>query len=599
MDKFLKIALVLGAVDKASSVISNAVAKSSREMEKLGRSARMQQSMDEWGDKALIAGTAIVGALSTTVTAAEESEVANRRLQNVFKSMGDTTGQAAIKAAEYASALSMQIGVEDESILAAQAKIATFKHVSDETARMSGIFDRATQAAFDLAAAGFGEAGQNAVQLGKALEDPIKGITALSRSGVTFSAVEKEKIKQLVKSGQLLEAQKIVLKAVETQVGGTAKATATESSKMRVAFGEVSESVGKILLPMVNRFNEWLTNVVPKIQSFVENNEGLIKVLGAGGVALLAFGVAMKVAAGVMAIFNAIALANPVVLIIAAIAAAATLIFVYWDKIKAFFVALWASIKKLFSDTWNWIKNMFLNYTPYGLIFKHWDKITAWFSSLWDKTKKLFSDTWNWIKNMFLNYTPYGLVIKHWDKIVAMFTGIWDKVKAVFQSWVDWVMNLGTMFYEAGKNIVNSIWKGIKEMANKPIEAIEDMTKKMREYLPFSPAKRGPLMDIHRVKIMETIAQSVRPAALNDKMRSALQTVRNTIDASINTGGVGGLSPVAASSGGASVTYSPVVNIYGGGAQAEQNFRQILQQHKDEIVRIMNNENARKQRTSF
>jgi hypothetical protein len=107
-----------------------------------------------------------------SVDAARESEVATARLETIFRSMGDTTGKAAKAAEDYASALSKKIGVDDDAIKAAQAQLATFGAVSDETARAAGIFDRATAAAADLAAAGFGSLEGNSVQLGKALQDP-------------------------------------------------------------------------------------------------------------------------------------------------------------------------------------------------------------------------------------------------------------------------------------------------------------------------------------------------------------------------------------------------------------------------------------------
>lgn len=599
MDKFLKVAIVLGAIDKASSVITRAVVKSNQELDKLGRSARIQQSLNNVGDKAIMMGAAVTGALSMTIAAAEESEVANKRLEQVFRSMGDSTGVAAAQAQAYASSLSLQIGIEDEAILAAQAKLATFEKVSNETGRMSGIFDRATQAAFDLASAGFGEAGGNAVQLGKALQDPIKGIASLARSGVTFTASEKAKIKTLVESGKHLAAQKMILAAVEKQVGGNAKATATSSAKMKVAWGEVSETIGKVLLPAVKKITDWLANVVPKVQKFIEKNEGLVKAFGAIGVALLAFGIAMKVAAGVMAIFNAVMLANPIVLIIAAIAAAAAAIIMYWDEIKTFFINLWDKIKQVFLKFWNWIKQLFLDYHPYGLVIKHWDKIAAWFKGIWDKVKTAFVRFWNWIKQLFLDYHPYGLVIKHWDKIVAWFKGIWDKVKTVFTGWIDYVKGLGAAFFNAGKNIMSSIWNGMKAMASKPIEMMKDTMKKIREYLPFSPAKTGPLKDIHRVKIFETIAEGVRPAALTGKMNAAMRSVRQSITATVGAISGGGSSINRAGSGGGGFNYAPVITINGAGPAAEKNFKAQLDQHSKVILAMIKNENQRAARTSF
>src|SRR4051812_34882292 len=95
---------------------------------------------------------AIVGFGKASVSAAQESAVATARLDQIFQSMGDSTGQASKAAQEYASALSAKTGIEDESIMAGQAQLATFGEVSSESARMAGIFDRATVAGADLAA---------------------------------------------------------------------------------------------------------------------------------------------------------------------------------------------------------------------------------------------------------------------------------------------------------------------------------------------------------------------------------------------------------------------------------------------------------------
>jgi hypothetical protein len=94
------------------------------------------------------------------------------------------------------------------------------------------------------------------VQLGKALEDPIKGLAALGKSGVTFTADQKALIKSLVETGDMLpKAQEIILKAVEMQVGGTAEATANASDKMKVAWSQLQEQLGQRLLPVFEKFS--------------------------------------------------------------------------------------------------------------------------------------------------------------------------------------------------------------------------------------------------------------------------------------------------------------------------------------------------------
>jgi hypothetical protein len=135
---------------------------------------------------------------------------------------------------------------------------------------MGGSFDRATIAALDMAAAGFGEATSNATQLGKALNNPIAGITALNREGIQFTADQKALIASLVESGDVLKAQDIILTEIENQVGGTAAATATASERMTIAFGQVSEAIGEILLPVMEDFSEWLIETTPKIEAFFD-----------------------------------------------------------------------------------------------------------------------------------------------------------------------------------------------------------------------------------------------------------------------------------------------------------------------------------------
>lgn len=204
-----------------------------------------------------------------SVSAAQESQVADARLGQIAKSMGYVDGAykgGIARVGEYASSLSKSIGVEDESIKAVQSKLLTFKAVGDTMNVAGGAMDRATKAAYDLASAGFGTAEGNATQLGKALQDPIKGIASLSKSGVTFTQVEKDKMKALVETGHAAEAQQMILKAIETQVGGTAEKTATAGQKMKVSFGELQEKIGNSLLPVISKIADALTPLFENLQ---------------------------------------------------------------------------------------------------------------------------------------------------------------------------------------------------------------------------------------------------------------------------------------------------------------------------------------------
>jgi hypothetical protein len=207
--------------------------------------------------------TGIVSGLKDAVRGAEEAKVANDRIDAIAKSMdlfGNNTKRTTDRIKEFADQQELLVGVEAEVIKATQAKLLTFKEVAISADKMGGAFDRATILAQDLAAAGFGEATANATQLGKALNDPINGISALSRVGLTFTEDQKNVIRSLQETGDMAGAQTVILAELERQVGGTAAATVTDSQKMALAFGAVSDEIGTALLPLLNEFTTWLTS---------------------------------------------------------------------------------------------------------------------------------------------------------------------------------------------------------------------------------------------------------------------------------------------------------------------------------------------------
>lgn len=242
--------------------------------------AAQQNPIRNFGKSLLLAagvGLSVAGLTSFTrsvITAGEESQRSDARLLQISKSMGIFGSQAGAvtnRLKDYADAQARVTGVDDDVIKQSQAKLLTFSQLAATAGVMGGAFDRATKATVDMAAAGFGDATNNAVQLGKALQDPIKGITALSRSGISFTEQEKSKIKTLVESNHMLDAQSFVLKAIEKQVGGTAAASATATDKMKVAFGQVEEAIGIALLPVVEKFSKWVQETGPKVEKFFKD----------------------------------------------------------------------------------------------------------------------------------------------------------------------------------------------------------------------------------------------------------------------------------------------------------------------------------------
>lgn len=387
------------------------LAKASADVEKSG--GRIKNAFG--GVKGAIASGLAVGAVvafgKSCVAAATESGVATKRLENIFKSMGDTTGKAAKAAEDYASSLSKKIGVDDDEIIKGQALLATFGAVSNATARQAGIFDRATKAGADLAAAGFGTLDSNAVQLGKALQDPIKGLTALGRSGVTFTAQEKERIKTLVESNKVTEAQKLVLQAVEKQVGGTAEATATAGQKAAVAFGEFQETLGGLLVPVINTLTPLLTGLVEIITPLTPILVPLGIAIGGVVLAVKAWAAAQKALALVMEM-------NPWILAITAVIVAIVLLVKHWNTVKAVVVAVLDTIRRAFSVVVNFIRD-------------HWQTLVAILAGPLGVAVLAIVKHWNRIKDAV--GTVVGAIKTAWNGVLSFLASTKDKFGAIAQ----------------------------------------------------------------------------------------------------------------------------------------------------------------------
>jgi hypothetical protein len=244
--------------------------------------------------KAFLPATAALGAFGgfmiNAAKGAEDARIANQKLGNVLDSMG--FGAATDRVAAYAESLEKTIAVDADVIKATQTKLATFSNLTKTVNTVGGAFDRATMAALDMASAGFGTAEGNAVQLGKALQNPIKGIAALAKSGIDFTEQEKDKIRTLVESNKLLEAQDMILAAIEKQVGGTAEESASSFQKLMFALMGVADAFGDLLLPAIDA-------IAPKVAAFstwAAENPDLMKKISIAFVGFTAAVIALNIA---------------------------------------------------------------------------------------------------------------------------------------------------------------------------------------------------------------------------------------------------------------------------------------------------------------
>jgi hypothetical protein len=284
--------------------------------------------------KAAIPAALALGAIALAAKAGLEGVMADDEALANLQSTITSTGNAANITSEsffaYANELQKVTGTGADQITQGAALLATFKNVRNEVGAGNQVFNRATKAALDLSKKGFGDLSGSNKMLGKALNDPIRGITALSRAGVTFTDEQKATIKTLQESGRTLDAQKIILKEVEDQVSGTAEAfgatTRGKIERSKRAFEEMQKTLARALLPVL----ESAASIFQKLSGFIEKNEKQAKIL-IGIVAGLAAGILLANAAiriytistaaaeTITKLLNGTMKANPIGLVVTAI----------------------------------------------------------------------------------------------------------------------------------------------------------------------------------------------------------------------------------------------------------------------------------------
>jgi hypothetical protein len=202
--------------------------------------------------------------------AAEAAKI-GRLTDAVIKSTGGVANVSADQIGDLANRLSNLSAVDDEVIQSSTNVLLTFTKVRNETGKGNDVFDQAAKAALNMSAALGTDLQGSTLQLGKALNDPIKGVTALSKAGVQFTQQQKDQIKAMVESGDVLGAQKIILAEMETQFAGAAEAAADPIERLKTAAGNLGEEVGTALLPTVERFSTFaIDTLIPAVQQFFD-----------------------------------------------------------------------------------------------------------------------------------------------------------------------------------------------------------------------------------------------------------------------------------------------------------------------------------------
>ena len=389
---------------------------------------RARDAVKKFGkDWSSVISTAAVGALTGAIASAANhwQELANIQAvsDSQLRAGIASTGAVAGRTAEQLIAASEELEdktlkfFDKENIKDAQAILLTFTQVR------GAVYDQAMPAILDMSARLGTDLKQQAMQVGKALNDPLLGITALRRAGVQLTESQTAQVEKLMAAGKKEEAQMILLAELNNQFGGSAVAAGNAGAgawrDMVKELDGVREELGFAIIPLLNSLGEVFKPVLLWLQDlskWLQENPKVVKIMA---VAVGALAGAVTIAAGAIAIMNAALWANPIVWIIAAVvalAAAVAAVVVYWDNIRLAVTnaTLWVmeKIEGLGEWLFGWIAKIgkwLWDHSPFKMLVDVLDnifpgfkaKLKAMFDWFYQKFIQPIVKLWNWVKGLF------------------------------------------------------------------------------------------------------------------------------------------------------------------------------------------------------
>ncbi len=331
--------------------------------------AGIGSKMQGFGTALSVGLTAPLVALGAkSIQAANESKAAFAQVETALGSMGGASGRTATQLQELAGRLQDTSLFDDDDILAkSTANLLTFGKINGE------IFDRAQQAIVDYAARTGTDLQPATIMIGKALNDPVKGLTALSKVGVQFTADQKKMIEGMVESGNVAGAQKLILAELEKQYKGSGKAArdASPTAETEQAWRTFQETLGAIAVKILPPITSALTGVLNAFNKLDPATQQFVAVAGAFGIALgpvigtlgtlvKGFAAVAPVAMAAGRALLAVAVAGGPLTVIALAVGAVYLAWKNWDKIAPILRNLYVAAKTWLSDklgaVFDWVK---------------------------------------------------------------------------------------------------------------------------------------------------------------------------------------------------------------------------------------------------
>lgn len=493
----------------------------SRSLERaFGRSARASDSFGKKigrgagkgllmvGKGAAIAGAAVgVGlalALKAGVQGLGDMQKVMAQTDAALKSTKNAAKTSSAEIRQLAESIEAKTGIDADAIQTGQNLLLTFTKIRNEAGKNNDIFNQASKTAVDLSVAFGTDMKSASLQLGKALNDPVRGVTALQRSGISFTQAQKDQIKALVESGDILKAQKLILGEVNTQVEGSAEAYGKtfpgQVERAKRAFEGLTETLAGPFMGILSESLEGLLGVFnnPAVQAGIKSfAEGLARTLQQAVTWVRANWPQIKHV--VLTVFNALQTYYRTIVIpvfrgvIGAIGAAVN--FVRQNM---------PAIKRAAADVMAWLN---ANVVPtVQSISRNVQRLVEFMTRVWrehgNTIKAIIRPFYNAAKEII---TSALIIIRESIEFwLAVIRGDWGKafdslktmVRAAFRGATAVIRNVGGALVSAaldvGSRIIDGVINGITNGYSRLKAAIEQQLRNIISNLnPFSPVEHG------------------------------------------------------------------------------------------------------------
>lgn len=490
-----------------------------------GQVEQTRSKMQSFTRGAKVASAALLTGLAVAAKHAFEGlktgEQVSAQTAAALKSTGKAANVSQKQIEAFALRLSQMSGVDDELIQKGQNLLLTFTNIQNKAGKGNAIFNQATKTMLDMSVALGQDTKSSAIQLGKALNNPLKGVSALQKVGVSFTDAQKKQIKALVESGQTMKAQKIILAELNKEFGGSAKAAggtmAGQIERAKQSFERASEAVLSALLPALVQLSTWLQQA----GQWAENNQRTVKILVAvlGGLAASVWVIngaykAYKATAAALKVvqlaLNASFLANPIVLVIAAIVALGAAFVIAYKKSETFR---------------NIVNGVFSAVTGAA------KAVLSWFQGNWKTIAVLISGPFAPLVALATN--AFGIR----SALINAFQTTLSKVKGIWSGLTGAISAIGTAVYNAavavGNKIVNGAVDGIKGLAGMIKRKAEEYIREgLSKLNPFSPVEHGGQIYIGEpivkgaIKGMKPLKSELK-AEITEALRGAISAAKD------------------------------------------------------------------------